>query len=87
MILSVKQKKEIIIITNKYNNQDFNKYEKQYNNIKIKINNKIHDRFIIIDEKILYHSGASFKDLDKKCFAINRIEDDEIISQILTKIV
>lgn len=54
--------KDILIITNKYNNDDYEKYRKQYSNIKLEINNNIHDRFIIIDDKILYHSGSSFKD-------------------------
>ena len=57
--------KNIIIITNKYNNEDYNKYEMQYKNITLKINNKIHDRFIIIDRINLYHCGASLKDLGK----------------------
>ena len=31
----------------------------------------------------MYHLGASIKDLGKKCFAINRIEDIEIIDKKL----
>lgn len=38
-----------------------------------------HDRFIVIDNKEMYHLGASIKDLGKKCFGINKIEDREII--------
>ena len=76
--------KNILIITNKYNNEDFIKYKAQYNNIKLKINNNIHDRFIIIDNKELYHIGASLKDLGKKCFAINKIENKEWLNNILT---
>ena len=75
--------KEIILITNKYNNKDIEKYKEQYNNLNIKINNNFHDRFIIIDKKILYHSGASFKDLGKKCFSINKIEDKKLLENIL----
>ena len=78
--------KEVTIITNKYNNIDINKYKEQYNNLNIKISNKFHDRFIIIDKKILYHSGASFKDLGKKCFSINKIEDKEYLAKLLEKI-
>ena len=40
-------------------------------------------RFIIIDKKILYHSGSSFKDLGKKCFSINKIEDKKLLENIL----
>ena len=75
--------KNVTIITNKYNKIDYEKYQKQYENLEIIINNKFHDRFIILDKKILYHSGASFKDLGNKCFAINRIEDENILKELL----
>lgn len=78
--------RNILIITNQYNNSDYEKYKKQYSNVDLKINNSFHDRFIIADKKILYHCGASFKDLGKKCFAITLIEDNEILRSILKKI-
>lgn len=42
--------------------------------------------FIIIDNKYLYHSRASFKELGKKCFALNKIENEEWIKEVLEKI-
>lgn len=78
--------KKIIIITNKYDNEDYNKYKMQYKNINLKINNKIHDRFIIIDRLELYHCGASLKDLGKKCFAINKIENNNWLNELLNQI-
>ena len=42
----------------------------------------VHDRFIVIDNKELYHVGASLKDLGKKCFAISKINDQEYIEKI-----
>ena len=78
-----KTDKDILIITNNYNNNDYLKYMMQYKNVRIKINNKIHDRFIIIDNKELYHCGASFKDLGKKCFAICKIENDEWLKSLI----
>ena len=62
------------------------KYESQYSNVTFINNNTFHDRFIIIDRKELYNSGASFKDLGKKCFSLNKIEDKEILSNIIKKI-
>ena len=62
------------------------KYESQYDNVSFISNNVFHDRFIIIDRKILYNSGASFKDLGKKCFSLNKIEDSEILNNLLKKI-
>ena len=52
----------------------------------IKCDNSFHDRFIIIDKKILYHCGASFKDLGKKCFAINEMETNKLKDDLLDKI-
>ena len=62
------------------------KYEKQYSNLEIINTNIFHDRFILIDRKTLYHSGASFKDLGKKCFAITKIEDITIINNLLDRL-
>lgn len=63
-----------------------NKYKEQYSNIEMFHSKKFHDRFIILDDKILYHCGASFKDLGKKCFAITKIENQNILYQLLDEI-
>jgi len=34
----------------------------------------VHDRFVIIDEKTIYHFGASLKDLGKKWFAFSKLD-------------
>ena len=76
---------EVIILTlqnTSLNKLDINKFNKQYPTLKVAYTNKFHDRFIVIDNKELYHIGASLKDLGKKCFAISRIEDDEYIEKI-----
>ena len=62
------------------------KYEGQYSNLEIINTNIFHDRFILIDRKTLYHSGVSFKDLGKKCFAITKIEDITIINNLLDRL-
>lgn len=75
--------KNITIISKNINEELKNKYNKQYKNIKFINNNSFHDRFIIIDKKELYHSGSSFKDLGKKCFAISKLEDSEYLNKII----
>ena len=67
--------KKIIIISSHIDETLKKKYLKQYNNILFVKNDSYHDRFIIIDRKRVFHCGASFKDLGKKCFAINEIEN------------
>lgn len=74
---------KVTIYTKVIDNNLINKYNSQYHNVKVLINNSFHDRFIIIDNKVLYHCGASFKDLGKKCFAITKIDDKEILCNIL----
>jgi len=85
-ILSKKNKGvELIILTSQNSNLiklDINKFNKQYPTLKVARTDKFHDRFIVIDNKELYHIGASLKDLGKKCFAISKIEDMEYIEKI-----
>ena len=86
MLTKKKNNVEVAILTsNKSNiqNIDIQKFNKEYPLLKVAKTNKFHDRFIVIDNKEMYHLGASIKDLGKKCFGINKIEDLEIIKQII----
>ena len=87
MLTKKKSNVETIILTSNNSNikdLDVQKFNKEYPVLKITKTNKFHDRFIIIDNKEMYHLGASIKDMGKKCFAINRIEDVEIIEKIVS---
>ena len=80
---------KITIVTKKFNllkDIDIKKYNRQYHNLKVIYSDKFHDRFTIIDRKNLYHSGASYKDLGNKCFAITKMEDKEYLEIILKNI-
>ena len=86
MLTKKKKEVEIRILTSsrsKIQNLDIQKFNKQYPILKINYTNQFHDRFIVIDEKELYHCGASIKDLGKKCFAINQIEDKKVIEKLM----
>ena len=61
---------------------DIQKFNEQYPVLELKYTENIHDRFLIIDDKILYHIGASLKDLGKKCFGFE-IMDSSWIAEIL----
>ena len=77
---------EVVILTSDKSNIqqiDIQKFNKEYPILKVAKTNKFHDRFIIIDNEEMYHLGASIKDLGKKCFGINKIEDVEIMEKIL----
>ena len=86
MLSKKKENVEVNILTSEKSNiqnLDIKKFNKEYPLLKVERTNKFHDRFIIIDEKEMYHIGASIKDIGKKCFGINKIEDMEIIEKVI----
>jgi hypothetical protein len=65
------------IFTTRFSSQfklDLKKFNAQYPEIKVFEFKKSHDRFLIIDQKTVYHIGASLKDLGKKWFAFSKIQ-------------
>ena len=60
---------------------DLEKHNSQYPPIEIRILKNTHDRFIILDEKDLYHLGASLKDLGKRWFAFSKL--DGLVHEVL----
>jgi hypothetical protein len=78
---------EAIVYTQKITPQmqlDLAKHNQQYPSIEIKTLKMAHDRFIILDQKELYHIGASLKDLGKRWFAFSKI--NEFLPEILKKL-
>ncbi|MCL2065705.1 MAG: virulence RhuM family protein [Candidatus Cloacimonetes bacterium] len=55
---------------------DIDKFNQQYPLLEAKTFNVSHDRFLIIDNKAVYHLGASMKDLGKKWFAFTKLDLD-----------
>lgn len=75
------KKVKIILLTKTISKQlalDVKKYNEQYPAISIKEFKKSHDRFLIIDDKTVYHFGASVKDLGKKWFAFSKFDKDAL---------
>ena len=63
---------------------DLNKHNDQYPPINMRTYRNGHDRFLIIDDREVYHIGASLKDLGKKMFAFSRLSiPANIITDIL----
>ncbi len=63
---------------------DMEKHNMQYPAIDIRTLHDSHDRFLIIDEKKLFHFGASLKDLGKKWFAFSQM--NSLTHELLTKL-
>lgn len=92
LLLLAKRNKDVVAtIYTKHINPplqlDLRKHNDQYPAIEIKILADTHDRFLLLDNKELYHIGASLKDLGKKWFAFSRMDDfaPEILNRIQRK--
>ena len=80
---------QVIIITKKDNlltHQDITKYNKQYHNLKVIYNNIFHDKYFIIDGKVVYHCGTSINRIGYKTFSINLISDEEVCNLLISKV-
>lgn len=76
-LLSKASKVKICILTKNITKNlelDVKKYSEQYHAISLFKFGLAHDRFLIIDQKEIYHIGASLKDLGKKWFAFSKFD-------------
>lgn len=69
---------------------DLKKYNEQYANAVLIEFSLAHDRFLIVDQKDIYHIGASLKDLGKKWFAFSKLATNsfglmEKINEVIEK--
>ena len=72
---------KVLLLTKNSNKQlalDIKKANEQYGGFELKIFNKSHDRFLIIDNTEVYHLGASLKDLGKKWFAFSKMDKNSV---------
>ena len=66
------------IYTSKISRQlqlDMERHNAQYPPVQIHTYKDSHDRFLLIDDKDVYHIGASLKDLGKKMFAFSKMNE------------
>ena len=71
----------VVIFTKEVSKQlalDLAKYNSQYHPIDVREFKEAHDRFLIIDDTIVYHFGASLKDLGKKWFGFSKFEKEAV---------
>ncbi len=82
--LSKKSKTVKVLLLSKSSNKqltlDIKKANEQYGGFELKIFNKSHDRFLIIDNTEVYHLGASLKDLGKRWFAFSKMDKNSVVN-------
>ena len=81
---------EVLVVKNSrsklLHDVDVAQFNTQYaNSLTVKVSDRFHDRFLIIDKTTLIHVGASLNHLGKKCFAFSSL-DKSNIPDILAKI-
>lgn len=65
---------------------DIQNFNNQYPSLTVKYTNAFHDRFLVIDDRDVYHIGASIKDAGKKCFGITLIQDKKISADFVKRL-
>ena len=84
LIKKLNIKVTIICNNKKYlTEEDLNKYNQEYNNLKVIFNNSFHDRYIIIDKKDIYFLGSSINNIGNKISSIIKCNDKEISNMLL----
>ena len=80
---------KVTIITKKNNllkEHMIEKYNKEYHNLTVKYSNIFHDRYFILDNKVVYHCGASINRIGYKTFSITLINDQDVSQLLIDKI-
>ena len=80
---------KVTIITKPNNlltKQDIEKYNKQYNNLKVIYDNTYHDRYFIIDNKEIYHCGTSINRIGYKTFGVTLMNDEDTFNKLLERV-
>ena len=65
---------------------DIKNFNAQYPKLEVKTTNTFHDRFVVLDDKTVYHIGASIKDAGKKCFGITLIQDATMANDLISRL-
>jgi len=61
---------------------DIERHNRQYPPVQLRVLSAVHDRFLLLDDSILYTFGASFKDLGKKLFCFTMIESADVVEVV-----
>ena len=70
----------------KLTEKEIDAFRSQYGKLEIKCTDEFHDRFLILDRKVLYHIGSSIKDAGKKAFEISLNEDEKLLESLIARL-
>ncbi|MBR1414069.1 MAG: ORF6N domain-containing protein [Bacilli bacterium] len=76
----------VVLITgknNKLTKLDIEKYNQDYNNLKVYYDDTFHDRYFILDRNKIYHSGNSINHINYRKSSLNLLKDKSVKISIL----
>lgn len=71
---------------NRLTQGDIDVFNAQYPPLEVRRTKTFHDRFLVLDGSTAYHIGASLKDAGRKCFAINLVQDEKLVVELVGKL-
>lgn len=74
---------DLYIVTSSKSNigrREISSFSQRYGNLIVKIDDKCHDRYLIIDNELFYHLGCSINYIGKRLSQITLIKDRDIIN-------
>ena len=88
-LLSKRENTKVLLVISsksKLTQDDVMAFNLQYGGLVVKNDDSFHDRFIIIDNDVLYHLGASLNYAGRKTFAVVKMSDTQLIASIVSRI-
>ena len=78
----------IVIVSSKakLTQDDVDAFNLQYGLLTVKVEDSFHDRFIVIDDKTLYHLGASLNFAGRKTFAVSELRDEHLAKSVIDRV-
>ena len=71
---------------NRITGKEISDFNAQYPSLEVHVTDESHDRFLILDRRRMYHTGASLKDAGRRTFEISENNDVRYLEMILEKL-
>ena len=80
---------KLVVVTSSRANigrREISSFSDRYGVLQVKIDNKFHDRYLILDNELFYHLGSSINYIGKRLSQITLIKDNDIISALKNRV-
>lgn len=81
---------KLVVVTSSRANigrREISSFKERYGNLEIRIDDKCHDRYLIIDNELFYHLGCSINYIGERLSQITLIKDKDIIAALKKRLI